>query len=158
MADTARTSKRKASKDQAKPNPTQGSSKALALGTLSIGAIVAAAGAAAFALFRKGRGVEVPWPEKTAAAAPKAKASKRSAQTASADASFGTGEHPPTDLMGEKHPGFEDRAVDAFRPDPTAPIPEGERDAFRPALAGAQAPTLVAGQAREHERTDAAPS
>jgi hypothetical protein len=60
--------------------------------------------------------------------------------------------------MGDAHPGPEDRAIPAFRPDPTAPIPEGERDAFRPALAGAAAPTLVKGQARENERLDAAPS
>ncbi|MBO9624405.1 MAG: hypothetical protein J7500_16985 [Sphingomonas sp.] len=108
-----------------------GRGKALALGGLSIGAVLAAAGAAAFALLRNRHG---------------------------SDGSFGSGEHVPTDLMGDTHPGPEDRAVDAFRPDPTAPIPEGERDAFRPALAGAAAPTLVAGQAHEHERTDAAPS
>lgn len=74
------------------------------------------------------------------------------------DGSFGSGEHAPVDLMGDSHPGAADRAPEAFRPDPTAPVPEGERDALRPALAGAAAPRLVAGQAREHERTDAAPS
>jgi hypothetical protein len=67
-------------------------------------------------------------------------------------------EHVPTDLMGDEHPGFEDRAIDAFRPDATAPIPANERDQFRPALAGASAPTLVKGQARENERLDAIPS
>lgn len=59
------------------------------------------------------------------------------------------GGHVPTDLMRAEHPGPEDRAIDAFRPDPTAPIPPEERDAFRPATA---APTLVAGQARELEQ------
>lgn len=39
----------------------------------------------------------------------------------------------PTDLMGEDHPGAEDRAIDAFRPDPTAPVPAAEREALRPA-------------------------
>ncbi|NIJ21086.1 hypothetical protein FHS95_002778 [Sphingomonas naasensis] len=67
-------------------------------------------------------------------------------------------EHVPTDLLGDAHPGPNDRAPEAFRPDPTAPVPAGERDAFRPALAGAAAPTLVKGAARENERLDAAPS
>jgi len=49
---------------------------------------------------------------------------------------FGTGEHEPTDLLRPDHPGFGDRAVDAFRPDPTAPMPEGEREALRPASLG----------------------
>jgi hypothetical protein len=64
-------------------------------------------------------------------------------------------EHVPTDLMGETHPGPENRAIDAFRPDPTAPVPPEERDALRPAMG---APTLVAGQARELERPGAMPS
>ena len=37
-------------------------------------------------------------------------------------------------------------------------VPESERDAFRPALAGASAPTLVKGQATENQRLDASPS
>lgn len=53
------------------------------------------------------------------------------------------GGHVPTDLMGDAPHGPDDRAIAAFRPDPTAPIPASERDAFRPALAGAAAPTLV---------------
>lgn len=103
--------------------------KAIVLGTLSLGAIAATIGAVLLGR-RRVRG----------------------------DGSFGSGEHRPVDLMGDKHPGFQDRAPEAFRPDPTAPVPPGERDAFRPALAGAGAPTLVAGQAAEHRRTDAAPS
>lgn len=64
----------------------------------------------------------------------------------------------PTDLMGDSHPDGSRRAIEDFRPDPTAPVPESERDALRPALAGGSAPTLVAGQADELRRTDAAPS
>jgi hypothetical protein len=61
---------------------------------------------------------------------------------ASHDGSFGDGEHPPVDLLGAEHPGPEDRAAEAFRPDPTAPVPAGERDALRPATG--PAPSLVA--------------
>lgn len=43
----------------------------------------------------------------------------------------------PTDLLGEEHPDGSDRAIDAFRPDPTAPVPASEREQFRPALAAA---------------------
>jgi hypothetical protein len=102
--------------------------KSLGLGTLSIGAVVGAIAAAGFALFKRSQ------------------------------AARGSAGHVPTDLMGDSHPGPEDRAPVDFRPDPTAPIPADERDAFRPALAGASAPTLVKGQARENERLDAAPS
>lgn len=122
------TNKRKNSR--AKPRKTTGARQgaSLSLGTLSIGAAVAAVAAAGFAVLRLRR-----------------------------QASDGA-EHVPTDLMGETHPGPDDRAIDAFRPDPTAPVPAGERDAFRPALAGAAAPTLVKGAARENERVDTAPS
>ncbi|WP_448663505.1 hypothetical protein ACG3SL_02200 [Sphingomonas sp. CJ20] len=44
------------------------------------------------------------------------------------------GEHVPTDLLGDTRPDPQDRAIDAFRPDPTAPVPASERDALRPAL------------------------
>ena len=64
----------------------------------------------------------------------------------------------PVDLMGDAHPDGSERAIDAFRPDPTAPVPASERDQFRPALAGAAAPTLVKGQADDLVRLDAAPS
>ena len=50
-----------------------------------------------------------------------------------ADRSAETGEHVPTDLMGDEPPTANDRAIDAFRPDPTAPVPEGMRDSLRPA-------------------------
>ena len=51
-------------------------------------------------------------------------------------------EHVPTDLMGDSHPGNDTRAVEAFRPDPTAVPSEDEREALRPATG--PAPTLVA--------------
>jgi hypothetical protein len=47
----------------------------------------------------------------------------------------------PTDLMGNEHPGPEDRAIDDFRPDPTAAVPASEREAMQPALVR---PALVA--------------
>ncbi|OAN66923.1 hypothetical protein [Sphingomonas sp. TDK1] len=64
----------------------------------------------------------------------------------------------PTDLMGQRHPDGSQRAIEQFRPDPTASVPAKEREAFAPALAGGSAPTLVAGQADELRRSDAAPS
>lgn len=72
-----------------------------------------------------------------------------------ADAAPGT---VPTDLMGDSHPDGSKRAIEDFRPDPSAPVPESEREALRPAPAGGSAPTLVAGQADELRRFDAAPS
>jgi hypothetical protein len=51
-------------------------------------------------------------------------------------------EHVPTDLMGDTHPGNDTRAVEAFRPDPTAVPTEAEKEALRPATG--PAPTLVA--------------
>lgn len=51
-------------------------------------------------------------------------------------------EHVPTDLMGDSHPGNDTRAVEAFRPDPTAVPTEEEKKALRPATG--PAPTLVA--------------
>ena len=42
-------------------------------------------------------------------------------------------EHVPTDLQGDCHPGFDDRAVPAFRPDMDAPMSAEEREALRPA-------------------------
>ncbi|WP_443583370.1 hypothetical protein [Sphingomonas sp. CLY1604] len=51
-------------------------------------------------------------------------------------------EHVPTDLMGDAHPGNDTRAVEAFRPDPTAVPTDEEKEALRPATG--PAPTLVA--------------
>jgi hypothetical protein len=133
--------------------------KAVALGTLSIGAVIGAVAAAAFGLLKLSKSTYVSGqplsPPPLPGVAPTPADGPRAAKAAPP---AGSAEHVPTDLMGDTHPGFEDRAVDAFRPDPTAPIPEGERDAFRPALAGADAPTLVKGEARENERLDATPS
>lgn len=102
--------------------------KRFGLGTLSIGAAIGAVAAAAFAVLKLG-------------------------QRARASA-----EHVPTDLLGDTRPEPGDRAPVDFRPDPTAPIPAGERDAFRPALAGVAAPTPVKGQADDNARRDAVPS
>ncbi len=44
-----------------------------------------------------------------------------------------TPEHVPTDLMGDTPPSASDRAIDAFRPDPTAPVPPEMRESLRPA-------------------------
>jgi hypothetical protein len=42
--------------------------------------------------------------------------------------------HKAPDLAPDRpHPGPEHRAPEAFRPDPTAPVPASEREAFRPA-------------------------
>ena len=41
-------------------------------------------------------------------------------------------EHVPTDLMAKTPPG-QSRAPDAFRPDPTAPVPPEMRESLRPA-------------------------
>jgi hypothetical protein len=46
----------------------------------------------------------------------------------------------PTDLLGDAHPDGSERAIPAFRPDPTAPVPASEREQFRPALATAETP------------------
>ncbi|WP_375403673.1 hypothetical protein [uncultured Sphingomonas sp.] len=50
-----------------------------------------------------------------------------------ADRSALTPEHVPTDLMGDAPPGAGERAIDAFRPDPTAPVPAEMRESLRPA-------------------------
>jgi hypothetical protein len=55
----------------------------------------------------------------------------------------GGAEHAAPDLALDKpHPGPNDRAPEAFRPDPTAPVPAGERDGLRPATG--PKPRLVA--------------
>lgn len=64
------------------------------------------------------------------------------ADDARADASARTPEHVPTDLMGDRPPTANDRAIDAFRPDPTAPVPPEMRDSLRPATG--PAPSLAA--------------
>lgn len=120
MATTSKPKKNAARPASAKRTPKrQPSTASKALNAFSIGALTVAGVAAVFELVRR---FALP---------------------------AGNAEHVPTDLMGDTHPGPEDRAIDAFRPDPTAPIPASERDAFRPAFAGAHAPTLVAGQATD---------
>ncbi|SOB79556.1 hypothetical protein SAMN06297144_0614 [Sphingomonas guangdongensis] len=71
-------------------------------------------------------------------------------------ATTGNAEHAAPDLaLDAPRPGT-NRAPDAFRPDPTAPVPESEREGLRPATG--PAPTLVKGQADELRRVDAAPA
>ncbi len=55
------------------------------------------------------------------------------ARSDSADRSALTPEHVPTDLMGDAPPGDGERAIDAFRPDATAPVPPEMRESLRPA-------------------------
>lgn len=43
------------------------------------------------------------------------------------------GGHQATDLLTERHPGPQDRAPEAFRPDPTAPVSAEDRESMRPA-------------------------
>ena len=50
-------------------------------------------------------------------------------------------EHGAPDLAGAAHPDGSGRAPNAFHPDPTAPVPPGERDGLRPATG--PAPTMV---------------
>ena len=51
-------------------------------------------------------------------------------------------EHAAPDLaLDQPRPGPGDRASEAFRPDPTAPVPESEREGLRPATG--PAPTMM---------------
>lgn len=45
----------------------------------------------------------------------------------------GEGHEAPDLAEGEPRPGPHDRAPDAFRPDPIAPVPASERESLRPA-------------------------
>lgn len=57
----------------------------------------------------------------------------------------GNAEHEAPDLAVDKlHPGPHDRAPDAFRPDPAAPVPENEREGLRPATG--PAPSMMPGR------------
>lgn len=51
-------------------------------------------------------------------------------------------EHAAPDLAADAAPVGSQRAPDAFRPDPTAPIPASEREALRPATG--PGPSMVA--------------
>lgn len=87
---------------------TQPTTASRALSAFSIGALAVAAGAAAYQGLRRWRRPD--------------------------DA-----EHPAPDLaLDAPRPGSDgQRAPVDFRPDPTAPVPAGERDALRPALVDA---------------------
>jgi uncharacterized protein HemX len=94
----------KAPAKRAAPKPAAAKPAARGIGPVSVGALLAAAGAAAYGLYRF--------------------VTRRPAE--------GT---VPTDLLGDSHPDGSARAPEAFRPDPTAPVPASEREQFRPALA-----------------------
>jgi hypothetical protein len=50
------------------------------------------------------------------------------------DRFFGSKEgHEAPDLTGDTRPSPEDRAPEAFRPDPTAPVSAADKEALRPA-------------------------
>lgn len=88
----------------AKPAPRRTSTASQALNAFSLAALAVAAGAAIWEAVRRFR-------------AP------------------GNAEHEAPDLgLDQARPGPGDRAPEAFRPDPTAPVPANERDAMRPAL------------------------
>lgn len=53
----------------------------------------------------------------------------------------GNAEHAAPDLAADAPEPGTNRAPDAFRPDPTAPVPASEREALRPATG--PAPTMV---------------
>lgn len=57
----------------------------------------------------------------------------------------GNAGHEAPDLaLNEPHPGPDHRAPDAFRPDPTAPVPASEREGLRPATG--PAPSIMPGR------------
>lgn len=60
--------------------------------------------------------------------------------------SAGGGEHPAPDLAADAPPVGIERAPDHFRPDPTAPVPESEREALRPATGPGPSMTAMRGE------------
>ena len=63
-------------------------------------------------------------------------------------------EHAAPDLAADAAPVGSQRAPEAFRPDPTAPVPESEREALRPATG--PGPTLTAMRGEMANQTGAA--
>lgn len=111
----------------------------LAIGTLSLGAVLGTVAAGAFAVLRLARHRYrageplVPGAQHPTGTTPDAPRRAAGSTGNGGSATDATG-HVPTDLMRADPPGPGDRAIDAFRPDPTAPVPAAERDALRPAL------------------------
>ena len=52
----------------------------------------------------------------------------------------GVGHKAPDLALDADRPGTGERAPDAFRPDPAAPVPASEREAFRPVTTPVPAP------------------
>lgn len=59
-------------------------------------------------------------------------------------------EHAAPDLAADAPPVGSQRAPDAFRPDPTAPVPDSERDALRPATGPGPSITSPRGELADH--------
>lgn len=55
-------------------------------------------------------------------------------------------EHPAPDLAADAPPVGSARAPEAFRPDPTAPVPASEREALRPATGPGPSMTAMRGE------------
>lgn len=66
----------------------------------------------------------------------------------------GDAEHAAADLAADAGTPGTTRAPDAFRPDPTAPVPASEREGLRPATG--PAPTLAATRGEMANQTGAA--
>ena len=58
----------------------------------------------------------------------------------------GNAEHPVPDLAADAPVPGTNRAPDAFRPDPTAAVPESEREGLRPATGPAPSLATTAGE------------
>ena len=129
-----------------------GGTSGLPGGAFAIGAIVTVIGAGLFGAFtRTGRKLV----EDGIAAGNRALAAGNRA-LAPTGITPGSAEHVPTDLMGDTHPGPQDRPPEDFRPNMDAPMSAAEREALRPPQG--PGPTLVAGQADENIRVNAAQS
>ena len=130
----------------------RGAARALPVGAFALGAIATVIGAGLFGAFtRTGRKLVT---EGLAAGNRAIDAGNRT--LARTGLTPGSAEHVPTDLMGDTHPGPNDRATPDFRPNIDAPMSEAEREALRPPQG--PGPTLVAGQADENLRVNAAQS
>lgn len=121
-----------------KGKPQDAPPRGLGRTAAGLGAVAAIAGAVWFGLFgplfrAKENGAADPGPTGDAGAVPGFRPDLQ--PTASG------GEHAVPDLAPDAPTPGSTRAVDAFRPDPTAPVPPEMRDALRPATG--PAPSLV---------------
>jgi hypothetical protein len=134
-------------RDTDQGNDTANDRGGIGIGRIGVGLGIFGLGAVAWTvvttLFAKGKGGTMPpaaapkGPHGQLAPVPLAADAVAARPTAPAD----NPEHVPTDLLADKDPGTQARAIDAFRPDPTAPVPDSMRDALRPATG--PAPSLA---------------